>query len=233
MASLESEEGQEYLSTSEKIKYFQKLLKTQAEEASRLPEDRNQSGRFQQVTPQRIDFSWRDAVKGPAGYEVAGFGGHSDIAPEAAPSVAPCVAMSNEIPQEEVPSGAVAETMDSTTSATVSASAASATSGATGSDGQVRLPETAVRKADRCVEASPSTRASSSDAGYVADLQGKAAASPSADTPRAEIAARAREAMQKRREGTPTSGSRKQGDPRRNELAAKAYQRYHDVWQMT
>ena len=63
-----------------------------------------------------------------------------------------CVLMAlRQIPQEEVPSGAVAETMDSTTSATVSASAASATSGATGSDGQVRLPETAVRKADRCV----------------------------------------------------------------------------------
>ena len=36
---------------------------------------------------------------------------------------------------------------------------------------------------------------------------GQAAASPSVDTPRAEIAARAREAMQKRREGTPTSGA--------------------------
>lgn len=218
------------MSTSEKIKYFQKLLKTQAEEASRLPEDRNLSERFQQLTPQRIDFSWRDAVKGP---EVAGFGGCSDIAVEAAPSAAPCVAMSNEIPQEEVPRGAVAEAIDSTTSATASASAASA---ASGTDGQVRLPETAVRKADRCVEVSPSTRASSSDAGYAADLQGKAAAaSPSAlsETPRAEIAARAREAMQKRQEGTPTSRSRKQGDPRRNELAAKAYQRYHDVWQVS
>ena len=53
-----------------------------------------------------------------------------------------------QIPQEEVPRGAVAEAIDSTTSATASASAASA---ASGTDGQVRLPETAVRKADRCV----------------------------------------------------------------------------------
>ena len=53
-----------------------------------------------------------------------------------------------QIPQEEVPRGAVAEAIDSTTSATASASAASA---ASGTDGQVRLPETAVRKAERCV----------------------------------------------------------------------------------
>ena len=53
-----------------------------------------------------------------------------------------------QIPQEEVPSGAVAEAIGSTTSAPVSASAASA---ASGTDGQVRLPEAAVRKADRCV----------------------------------------------------------------------------------
>lgn len=59
-----------------------------------------------------------------------------------------------QIPQEEVPRGAVAEAIDSTTSATASASAASAASAAraaSGTDGQVRLPETAVRKADRCV----------------------------------------------------------------------------------
>ena len=56
-----------------------------------------------------------------------------------------------QIPQEEVPRGAVAEAIDSTTSATASASAASAARAASGTDGQVRLPETAVRKADRCV----------------------------------------------------------------------------------
>ena len=56
-----------------------------------------------------------------------------------------------QIPQEEVPRGAAAEAIDSTTSATASGSAASAASAASGTDGQVRLPETAVRKAERCV----------------------------------------------------------------------------------
>ena len=31
------------------------------QEASRVPEDRKLSERFQQALPQRIDFSWRDA----------------------------------------------------------------------------------------------------------------------------------------------------------------------------
>ena len=32
------------------------------QEASKIPEDRQLSERFQQNTPQRIDFSWRDAL---------------------------------------------------------------------------------------------------------------------------------------------------------------------------
>ncbi|CAK9056881.1 unnamed protein product, partial [Durusdinium trenchii] len=59
---MEGEEGQEYLSTSEKIKYFQKLLKTQAEEASKLPEDNHHEERFASSTPERIDFSYKDVA---------------------------------------------------------------------------------------------------------------------------------------------------------------------------
>eukprot|EP00438_Fugacium_kawagutii_P001827 Skav203530 [mRNA] locus=scaffold687:448061:457669:- [translate_table: standard] len=70
MASKDSNGLPEDLSTSDKIKYFQKLLKTQAEEASRLPENRNLHERFKEKKPQRIDSSWRDKLPSPEGYEV-------------------------------------------------------------------------------------------------------------------------------------------------------------------
>ncbi|CAK9053593.1 unnamed protein product [Durusdinium trenchii] len=47
---------------AEKIKYFQKLLKTQAEEASKLPEDNHHEERFASSTPERIDFSYKDVA---------------------------------------------------------------------------------------------------------------------------------------------------------------------------
>jgi len=215
MASVEeNEEGQEYLSTSEKIQYFQKLLKKQTEEASKIPEDRQLSERFQQNTPQRIDFSWRDALTESPHGDVSG---RTTKAAKAVDVLKPTSPTDGLLKDQRVGSSPVAVEHFPE------------------EDQRVGSSPAAVGVAANCAEhfaeevISPSTRASSSSphgpAGYLAE---GASASPS--LPRAAIAEMAREAMQKRQEGTPTR-SKKRGDPRRDDLAAKAYQRYQDVWQ--